>query len=77
MPESPRYQVQVLGRCAEAEAQMHELTAGAVRGNGTARGHRRMGLRAFLADRKLLVMLAGTAGSWFLLDYAYYGLGAA
>jgi PHS family inorganic phosphate transporter-like MFS transporter len=32
-----------------------------------------MGLRAFLTDRRWLVMLAGTAGTWFLLDYAYYG----
>ncbi len=31
------------------------------------------GLRAFLTSRKLLVLLAGTAGCWFLLDYAYYG----
>jgi MFS transporter, PHS family, inorganic phosphate transporter len=31
------------------------------------------GLRAFLASRRLLVLLAGTAGCWFLLDYAYYG----
>ena len=32
-----------------------------------------MGLRAFLTDRRWLIMLAGTAGCWFLLDYAYYG----
>jgi MFS family permease len=32
-----------------------------------------MGLRAFLTDRKYLILLAGTAGTWFLLDYAYYG----
>jgi len=32
-----------------------------------------MGLRAFLTDRRLLMLLVGTAGSWFLLDYAYYG----
>jgi PHS family inorganic phosphate transporter-like MFS transporter len=31
------------------------------------------GLRAFLASRRLLVLLTGTAGCWFLLDYAYYG----
>ncbi|MGH3250864.1 MAG: MFS transporter, partial [Trebonia sp.] len=31
------------------------------------------GLRAFLSTRRLLVLLAGTAGCWFLLDYAYYG----
>jgi MFS family permease len=29
------------------------------------------GLRAFLGSRRLLVLLAGTAGCWFLLDYAY------
>jgi MFS transporter, PHS family, inorganic phosphate transporter len=31
------------------------------------------GLRAFLASRRWLVLLAGTAGTWFLLDYAFYG----
>ena len=31
------------------------------------------GLRALLASRRLLALLAGTAGCWFLLDYAYYG----
>src|SRR5205823_3457979 len=30
------------------------------------------GLRAFLTSRRWLVTLAGTAGCWFLLDYAYY-----
>ena len=32
-----------------------------------------MGLRAFLTNRRWLITLAGTAGCWFLLDYAYYG----
>ena len=41
-----------------------------VRGNAERRP---MGLRAFLTDRRWLIMLAGTAGTWFLLDYAYYG----
>ena len=31
------------------------------------------GAREFLASRTLLLTLAGTAGCWFLLDYAYYG----
>ena len=31
------------------------------------------GPRIFLANRRLLTLLAGTAGCWFLLDYAYYG----
>src|SRR5947209_17152599 len=29
--------------------------------------------RAFLTSRRWLITLAGTAGCWFLLDYAYYG----
>jgi MFS family permease len=32
-----------------------------------------IGLKAFLTNRRFLVLLAGTAGCWFLLDYAYYG----
>ena len=32
-----------------------------------------VGLRSFFANRRLLVLLTGTAGCWFLLDYAYYG----
>jgi MFS transporter, PHS family, inorganic phosphate transporter len=34
---------------------------------------RNAGFRTFLSSRRLLVTLAGTAGCWFLLDYAYYG----
>ena len=73
MPESPRYQAQVQGRGSDAETQLSALSGGTVRGGtqGTA-GHR-MGLRAFLTNRRFLVLLAGTAGCWFLLDYAYYG----
>ena len=37
------------------------------------RPQQRMGLRAFLTNRRWLITLAGTAGCWFLLDYAYYG----
>jgi MFS family permease len=73
MPESPRYQAQVQGRGGDAERQLSAFSGGTV-GGGTqgAAGHR-MGLRAFLTNRRLLVVLAGTAGCWFLLDYAYYG----
>jgi MFS transporter, PHS family, inorganic phosphate transporter len=75
MPESPRYQVQVQGKAAQAASQISDFTGGQVSVNGdgpTAAGHR-MGLREFLTDRRYLVLLIGTAGTWFLLDYAYYG----
>ena len=57
LPEPPRF---------EAAATPHPPAARAVVASAT-------GLRAFLASRRLLVLLAGTAGCWFLLDYAYYG----
>ncbi|MGH3258383.1 MAG: MFS transporter [Streptosporangiaceae bacterium] len=82
MPESPRYQAQVQGKADQAARRMSEFTDGQVSGNGSGGqvsgngsgglGHE-MGLRAFLTDRRWLIMLAGTAGCWFLLDYAYYG----
>jgi MFS family permease len=31
------------------------------------------GLGSFVKNRRLLTLLVGTAGCWFLLDYAYYG----
>src|SRR6202034_2994566 len=33
----------------------------------------RLRLGQFLTNPRMLVLLAGTAGSWFLFDYAYYG----
>ncbi len=47
--------------------------SGQVGGNGSGGLQHEMGLRAFLTNRRWLIMLAGTAGTWFLLDYAYYG----
>jgi PHS family inorganic phosphate transporter-like MFS transporter len=73
MPESPRYQVQVQGQAAVAASQIAEFTGGRVSGDASGEQRQEMGLRAFLTDRRWLIMLAGTAGTWFLLDYAYYG----
>jgi MFS family permease len=82
MPESPRYQAQVQGKAEQAASRMSAFTGGQVSGNGSGGQvsgngsgglQQEMGLRAFLTNRRWLVMLAGTAGTWFLLDYAYYG----
>src|SRR6202035_2410902 len=40
---------------------------------GSDDGLRRIGLGRFLTDRRTLRLLLGTAGAWFLFDYAYYG----
>ena len=73
MPESPRYQIQVQGKAEQAAAQISDFTDGQVSGNGSGGLRHEMGLRAFLTSRHYLILLAGTAGTWFLLDYAYYG----
>ena len=73
MPESPRYQVQMQDRAAEAESEMSKFTSGTVQASTGGGARRRIGLRTFLTTRSFQVMLAGTAGCWFLLDYAYYG----
>ncbi|HYX61945.1 MAG TPA: MFS transporter, partial [Streptosporangiaceae bacterium] len=74
MPESPRYLVQVQGQAERAASQLADFTSGQVSGHAAPGGARQeMGLRAFLTNRRYLIMLAGTAGTWFLLDYAYYG----
>jgi len=59
MPESPRYQA-------------HQQALASPKAAGSSPEHR-TGLRVLLTNRRWLVTLAGTAGCWFLLDYAYYG----
>jgi MFS family permease len=73
MPESPRFQVQVLGRGSDVGEQIRDLSRGQVAASGASGPQSRLGVRKFLTDRRLRVLLAGTAGCWFLLDYAYYG----
>jgi MFS family permease len=54
------------------ESPRYQAEAGQPRASTQAHGQA-SGLRALLASRRVLVLLAGTAGCWFLLDYAYYG----
>jgi MFS family permease len=60
MPEPPRYQIPPAARQSKPKGKRK------AQGNGP-------GLRELLTSRTLLVTLIGTAGCWFLLDYAYYG----
>jgi MFS transporter, PHS family, inorganic phosphate transporter len=66
LPEPPRYQPRAASQPRSSGTRVAGQTAGQAAGQAS-------GLRAFLASRRLLVLLAGTAGCWFLLDYAYYG----
>jgi len=74
MPESPRFQARVNGNAQKAAAELHEFAAGSIdASDATEVSGPLMGLREFLTNRRMLVLLLGTAGSWFLFDYAYYG----
>jgi MFS family permease len=74
MPESPRFQASVRGQSAEAVAQLHAFSDGVIDATPVVETTKaRMGLSQFLHNRQMLTMILGTAGGWFLFDYAYYG----
>ena len=74
MPESPRYEARVRGTSAEVVDQIERYSRGAIKASPTLHEQTAsMGLRAFLTDRRMLRLIIGTAGAWFLFDYAYYG----
>jgi MFS family permease len=49
---------------SEGVIDISDVSAGATK---------RLGLGEFLRNPRMLVLLASTAGTWFLFDYAYYG----
>jgi MFS transporter, PHS family, inorganic phosphate transporter len=75
MPESPRFQARVQGKADRAAEQLHIFGDGAIDASGAVSddGTRHMSLRQFLSNRRMLRLVIGTAGAWFLFDYAYYG----
>ena len=74
MPESPRFQARVQGKSDRARSELARFSDGVVTGSSISEDRvRRIGLGHFLTDRRSLVLLLGTAGTWFLFDYAYYG----
>jgi MFS family permease len=74
MPESPRFQARVQGKADQAARQLHLFAEGAVDASAaTDGGTRHLGLGQFLTNRRTLMLILGTAGTWFLFDYAYYG----
>ena len=74
MPESPRYVSQVLGREKEAASSLQTYSEGHVMVQETEDvSGKRLSAWSFLTDWRLLKTLIGTAGTWFVFDYAYYG----
>ena len=71
LPESPRYQATVQGRSDEAAEYLAAFTKGAVhaQSSGQTGVARRYGARDLFSNRRLLVTLIGTAGTWFIFFY--------
>ena len=74
MPESPRYLAQVQGEHERASGDLERFSDGVIAEPAPAGSlSGRLKLGDFLRDRRMLKLLLGTAGAWFLFDYAYYG----
>jgi len=74
VPESPRFQARVQGEGKRAARESAVFSEGVLdTSEVSAEDTRRMGLREFLTNPRMLLLLVATAGSWFLFDYAYYG----
>ncbi len=74
MPESPRFRASVKGEHERAAKELHHFAGGAIahaEASATTREH--LSLRAFVTNPRMLSLVVGTAGAWFLFDYAYYG----
>lgn len=67
MPESPRYLSRVKGQTEQAASQLRAYTEGKIAVEVKNEGRVQAGLS------KYILTLIGTAGTWFVFDYAYYG----
>ena len=73
LPESPRYIARVRGKAQDASRAVREYTGGQVVAAVDAEPKVRLSFWQFLRDKRYLRLLLGTAGTWFVFDYAYYG----
>ena len=74
MPESPRFQDRVQGDATKAASDLQVFANGAIDTSAATRSTSHLtGLKEFFTSPRMLLLLLGTSGSWFLFDYAYYG----
>jgi MFS family permease len=74
MPESPRFNERVLGHSEQAAHDAASFSGGVIAAQHlTGEPAQRLRLGQFLTNARMLRLLLGTAGTWFLFDYAYYG----
>lgn len=74
MPESPRFNSRVRGRTEQAASDAAAFSGGVITVQQPAgETTHQLRLGQFLTNAHMLRLLIGTAGTWFLFDYAYYG----
>ena len=73
MPESPRFLARVAGKVSEAASSITVFSEGVINVTDPYEKSVKMSLGTFLSTPRYLLYLLGTAGSWFVFDYAYYG----
>lgn len=73
MPESPRFLARVAGRASEAASSIAAYSEGVIKIADPSEQTTKLSLGRFLSTPTYLLYLLGTAGSWFVFDYAYYG----
>jgi PHS family inorganic phosphate transporter-like MFS transporter len=74
MPETPRYLVAVRGQVDEAASVVKNLTGRAVSADAASADAAPVAEPGLLS-RQYWLRLVGVAGSWFLIDVAFYGNG--
>jgi MFS family permease len=73
MPESPRWRARVEGQSQQAMADAATFTEGIVDVTHAGERRARVSFMQFIRTPRYMVWLIGTAGAWFVFDYAYYG----
>lgn len=75
LPESPRYLSQIMGDKKAALSAFGSFTGNNSESYKTVSNNKKIshGIKEFFSNKQHVLTLFGTAGSWFLLDWAYYG----
>ena len=75
MPESPRFKAKVRGEVREAAEQLETFSDGVDphQLDGRRKPPSKCALASSSPTPQMLLLIIGTAGAWFLFDYAYYG----
>ena len=75
LPESPRFVERIHGDFEKAASSIEQYSKGVIQISRSKITNTKVNTnrKLFFRHKNNLLMLLGTAGAWFLLDYAYYG----